>query len=392
MDLDNFKKINDSLGHDSGDHILIEVAKRLSENIRDSDTVGRLGGDEFIVIIGMLSNIQDIQPSVVKILKCFHEKFHIDKRELMMTTSIGVAVYPDDGKNSSELLRNADSAMYSSKKIGPNTCAYYTKEMNQIVSRRLQIEEQMHDALVRNEFRLCYQPKIDIMSRKLIGVEALLRWKNPIIGQVSPDEFIPIAEQTGLIIPIGMFVMEQAIHVAEKLQRQYKNAFSMALNLSPQQFRDPELISKIKAIINDTELHSNSLEFEITEGVILSGHTNVINILETISKMGVSLAMDDFGTGYSSLSYLRQYPFDVLKIDRSFIDDITEDPADLELVNASIAMAHGLGLKVVAEGVETEQQLSLLKAQDCEIAQGYLFSKPLELEQLEQLLKKDTGF
>ena len=386
LDLDDFKKINDTLGHDIGDKLLIEAADRLQSKIRSGDTVGRLGGDEFIVLLGGLTDAAEASPVVENLLNRFRDSFRIDGRELVLTASIGIAVYPNDGSSPSELLRNADSAMYYSKDEGRNTYSYFTDAMNQNVSRRLALEEQMHGALDRGEFRLCYQPKIEISSRNIIGVEALLRWNNPALGEISPDEFISIAEQTGLIVPIGEFVLAEALAMMASWQNKCGHAFTVAVNLSPRQFRDPNLVPFIKKILNQSGVLDKSLELEITEGVLMSGHGYIDEALADLNDLKISIAMDDFGTGYSSLSYLRKYPFDVLKIDRSFIGDIAVDMADRKLVNAAIAMAHSLGLKVVAEGVETEEQLALLAAQGCEVAQGFLFSKPVSAEKITELI------
>jgi diguanylate cyclase (GGDEF)-like protein/PAS domain S-box-containing protein len=391
LDLDDFKKVNDTLGHELGDKLLIKAAKLLHGEIRSGDTVGRLGGDEFIILLGGLSEPADAQPVVENLLNCFRDAFRIDGRELVLTASAGIALYPNDGDNPTELLRNADSAMYHSKEEGRNTYSYFTSAMNQGVSRRLALEEQLHGALNRDEFRLYYQPKVEIASGRIIGVEALLRWNNPALGEVMPDEFIPIAEQTGLIISIGQFVLTRALEMAVIWQQEYDPQFNIAINLSPRQFRDPNLIAFIKEAIIQSGVSGESLELEITEGVLMSGHAHIEKALADLNDLDVSIAMDDFGTGYSSLSYLRSYPFDVLKIDRSFVHDITVDKADRELVNASIAMAHSLGLKVVAEGVETEEQLSLLAEQGCEIAQGYLFSKPVSAEEITGMLVSANG-
>ena len=387
LDLDDFKKINDTLGHDVGDKLLVEAAQRLRSEARNGDTVGRLGGDEFIILIGGLQSASDASPIAENILKKFAESFKVDGRDFLLTASIGIAVYPIDGDDSLSLLRNADSAMYHSKEQGRNIYSYFTDAMNQEVSRRLVIEEQLSGALDRGEFHLLYQPKIEISSRKIIGVEALLRWNNPALGEVSPDEFIPIAEQIGLIVPIGQFVLNQALSMTLIWQKKYERSFTMAVNLSPRQFRDPNLVMFIEKAIHASGVSCESLELEITEGVLMSGHAHIENALATLHKLGVVIAMDDFGTGYSSLSYLRKYPFDVLKIDRGFIADIIGDIADRELVYAAIAMAHGLGLKVVAEGVETEEQLTLLAEQGCEIAQGFLFSEPVRAEGITEMLE-----
>ncbi len=391
LDLDDFKKINDTLGHETGDKLLIEVADRLSSTLRSGDTVGRLGGDEFLILLGGLGCAEEAQPIAENLLGQFRSTYKIDSRELIMTASIGIAIYPEDGNDTSRLLRNADSAMYHAKEQGRNIYSYFTETMNREVSRRLALEEQIHGALERNEFEVFYQPKINISNGKIIGAEALLRWKNPVIGHVSPAEFIPICEQTSLIINVGKFVLVEAMNQTVKWQKKYHSQFYIAVNLSPRQFRDPELVCSIDDIIKQTGLSAASLELEITEGVLMSGHSCIDDALSALSKKGITIAMDDFGTGYSSLSYLRRYPFNVIKIDRSFVNDITVDPADRELINATIVMAHALNLKVVAEGVETQAQLKHLVEMNCDIAQGYLYSKPLSSTDFTDLLESESN-
>jgi diguanylate cyclase (GGDEF)-like protein/PAS domain S-box-containing protein len=382
LDLDDFKKINDSLGHEIGDKVLIQSAQRLKQVLREGDTVGRLGGDEFIVLLRGISEHHDALVTTENLLKSFREPFVIDGRELMLTLSIGVAISPENGHCASDLLRNADTAMYQAKDLGRNTYSFFSKEMNTMMLRRFEIEEQMHGALERNEFELYYQPQFDVKKQNITGVEALLRWHNSALGNVTPDEFIPIAEQTGLIIPIGRFVIKQAIDFLDEWQNSHHKNVTMAVNLSPCQFRDSELLSFIKGSLNKSNVSAEDLELEITEGVLMSGQSHIHDTLIEISTLGIKLSMDDFGTGYSSLSYLRQYAFDVLKIDQSFISGIPLNKADSELVNTIIAMAHSLGLKVVAEGVETQEQLNLLDDLGCDLVQGYYFSKPLPAKQL----------
>ncbi|OUR59538.1 hypothetical protein A9Q74_17325 [Colwellia sp. 39_35_sub15_T18] len=386
LDLDDFKKVNDTLGHEVGDRLLIDAADRLRHVVRSIDTVGRLGGDEFIIILGGLKTPKEAQPIVESLLKQFRNMFVINSRELLLTTSIGVAVYPNDASDSSELLRNADSAMYAAKECGRNTYSYYTSQMNECAQRRLAIEEQLHGALSRNEFCVYYQPKVDIVSSKIMGAEALLRWHNPILGNVPPDEFISIAEHTGAIIQLGQFVLQEALKQTAIWQQNFNINFQVAVNLSPRQFRDLQLIDMIKANLEKNKVSPALLELEITEGVLLSGHVHVKKVLKTITELGIKMAMDDFGTGYSSLSYLREYPFDVLKIDRSFISEMTSSYKDKALINAVISMSHALNLKVVAEGIETEQQLESLRHLGCDYGQGYLFSKPLSIEDMTRLL------
>ncbi len=387
LDLDDFKKINDTLGHDTGDKLLKQAAFRLQSAVRGGDTVGRLGGDEFIVLLGGLKGAADARPVAETLLGKFAQPFSIDSRELILSVSIGISVFPDDGDTPSELLRSSDSAMYHSKEQGRNTYSYFTDQMNTEVSRRLLLEEQMHGALLRGEFRLSYQPKVELAGGAIVGFEALLRWRNPDLGDVSPLEFIPIAEQSGLIVPIGKFVLAEALTKASAWRKQWGCPCAMAVNLSPRQFRDPDLVAYVGAALEQAGAPPGLLELEITEGVLMSGHGSIADALEALSALGVAIAMDDFGTGYSSLSYLRSYPFDVLKIDREFVSDLPHDSADRELVSAAIAMARGLGLKVVAEGIETQAQLEFLTAQGCDYGQGYLFGKPVSAEEVEALLQ-----
>ncbi|AAZ27022.1 sensor domain-containing protein [Colwellia psychrerythraea] len=382
LDLDDFKKINDSLGHEIGDKVLIQSAHRLKQVLREGDTVGRLGGDEFIVLLRGVTENHDALVITENLLKSFREPFVIDGRELMLTLSIGVAISPENGRCASDLLRNADTAMYKAKDLGRNTYSFFSKKMNTMMLRRFEVEEQMHGALERNEFELYYQPQFDVKKQKITGVEALLRWHNSVLGNVTPDEFIPIAEHTGLIIPIGRFVIKQALGFLNKWQNIHQQKFTMAVNLSPCQFRDSTLLGFIKDSLSETNVIAEHLELEITEGVLMSGQSHIHDALVEISELGIKLSMDDFGTGYSSLSYLRQYAFDVLKIDQSFIRGIPLNKADCELVNTIIAMAHSLGLTVVAEGVETKEQLTLLEELGCDLVQGYYFSKPIPAKQL----------
>ena len=377
IDLDDFKKVNDSLGHDVGDHLLVIAGKRLKKTLRETDTVARLGGDEFIVLLRHLKSNNDTVSIIESILTQFKRPFLINSRELIITASVGIAIYPNDGEGSSELLRNADSAMYNAKAIGRNTYSFFTDSMNQQVSRRLELEEQMHYAVQRGEFTVVYQPQINVSTNEVIGAEALLRWHNELLGNISPVEFIPVAEQTGMIDRLGEFVLTEALITLSDWQKQHKRQIRMAVNLSPIQFRDAKLVDIVKKAIRELDVNAENLELEITEGVLLSGHSFITKALTEFNRMGISLAMDDFGTGYSSISYLRSYPFDILKIDKSFIQDMTHDQAVLELVNATIVMAHALNIKVVAEGVETQEQLACLHDLCCDYAQGFYLSKPL---------------
>ncbi|MFQ3202267.1 MAG: diguanylate cyclase (GGDEF)-like protein/PAS domain S-box-containing protein [Pseudoalteromonas tetraodonis] len=377
LDLDDFKKVNDSLGHEVGDKLLIAAAARLQQTLKQNDTVGRLGGDEFIVLISSLNDENDALAIAERLLQAFRKPFKLEGRDLILTLSIGIAISPKDGTCASVLLRNADTAMYQAKAMGRNTSSFFTPQMNVAMRRRFEIEEQMHGALERKEFELYYQPQIDVKTNTIIGAEALLRWHNIVLGEITPDEFIPIAEQTGLIAPIGLFVLQQALRFLNEWQSINQQNYTMAINLSPRQFRDPELVNIIKNTLHKNSINNECLELEITEGVLMNSQASIHDALVQIDELGIKLSMDDFGTGYSSLSYLREYPFDVLKIDRSFIAGITDNKADCNLVKAAIAMSHSLEIKVVAEGVETKEQLDLLNELNCDIAQGFYLSKPL---------------
>jgi len=382
LDLDDFKKVNDSLGHGMGDKILLESAKRLEQVVQKKDTVGRFGGDEFIILLPEITDNNQALITAEKLLKAFRAPFKINGRELIITLSIGIAISPENGNSPDELLSHADTAMYQAKSLGRNTYSFFTKEMNTAMLRRFEIEEQMHGALKRNEFELYFQPQIDVKDSSIIGAEALLRWHNSILSTIGPDEFIPIAEQTGLIISIGRFVIEEALIFLSRWQIEDHKKYTIAINLSPTQFRDVALVSFIKQSLQKHNIEPKYLEIEITEGVLMSGESYIHEALMEMNQLGVKLSMDDFGTGYSSLSYLREYTFDVLKIDQSFVHGLPENEADCKLVKATIAMAHSLGLHVIAEGVETKPQLNLLARLGCDFAQGYYFSKPKPKEEV----------
>lgn len=382
LDIDDFKKINDTLGHEVGDKLLIKTAIRLQKVLRKEDTVGRLGGDEFIVLLRGITADNSALTVAENLLNTFRDPFKIDGRELILTTSIGIAMYPENGNSASDILRNADTAMYQAKALGRNTFSFFTTEMNLIMQRRIEIEEQMRGALERNEFEIHYQPQLDTKSKTVIGAEALLRWHNSVLGNITPDEFIPIAEHTGLIVPIGKYVIEQAMNFLNTWQTSHQQNYTISVNLSPRQFRDKQFISFIKQAHVTANISPESLVLEITEGVLMRAQSYIQEALVEINNLGIKLAMDDFGTGYSSISYLRQYPFDELKIDRSFIQGIADNKADSDLVKATIAMSHSLGLTVVAEGVETKEQLKMLEALECNFVQGYYYSKPLPAQQL----------
>jgi len=384
LDFDDFKKVNDTLGHQIGDELLIEAARRLESVVRDNDVVGRLGGDEFIVLVKQENEAGTAAIVAEKLLEQFRKPFNLDGRDLVSTVSIGIAVYPQDGQTPAELLRQADSAMYHSKGEGRNTFHFYTEKMNVDVAHRVLIEEQLRLALSRNELYIHYQPLINLATRQVVGAEALIRWDNDQLGSVGPDEFIPIAEQTGLIGDIGLFVLYQAMKQVAHWRLSFNQEFRIAINVSPVQFRDRTLQDEVYSQLKFYHLPPSAIELEITEGVLVSGYANVESSLNEFSERGISIAMDDFGTGYSSLSYLRNYPFNTLKVDKSFVEDISFDGSDIELVSAAVCMGHGLHLKVVAEGIENQQQLDVLTRLNCDIGQGYFFGRPVTADEFEQ--------
>ena len=386
LDLDGFKRINDTMGHNVGDNLLVQVGKRLSQIVPGNCTVGRLGGDEFIILINNFSSREALHPILKDIQNCLREKFTISERAIVLTTSIGVAIYPIDGDNSSTILRLADSAMYHSKEQGKNKFSFYSEEMSRDAFRKIEIEEQLHEALTRQEFEVFYQPKFQMSDGQIIGAEALIRWDNPKLGKIYPTEFIPIAEASSKILSIGEFVLNESVRFIAECERYSNDSFRIAVNISPCQFTDSSLIDKLNDTLQTNRVDPRSLELEITEGVLMSDSHDVHNTLNAISQLGVDIALDDFGTGYSSLSYLRSYPFDVLKVDRSFVNKITNSESDKELVLAIIAMAQGLKLKVVAEGIETNEQYRILKNMRCDFVQGYLLGKPMPKQQFFDLL------
>jgi len=377
VDLDDFKKINDSYGHASGDKILIEVASSFKSVLPAHHILGRLGGDQFLIILNRLDDTSSAAKTAKNLLKILEKPFAIDDNAITFTASIGIAIYPNDGSSAEELLKNADSATHHSKAQGNGSFEYFTHCLHKTVSRRLKIEEQMRTALQKNEFFVVYQPKFYSASNLPMGCEALLRWHNKDLGDIYPDEFIPIAESNGMIEPLGQFVLQSALQTLAIMHNRHNVIISMAVNFSPRQFQSPHLLDKIQQALDAAGMEPRFLEIEITEGVLMSGSSNIEMSLKALKGMGISLAMDDYGTGYSSLSYLRKFTFDILKIDREFITELESNQSDQQLVAATIAMAHSLNIKVVAEGVETEIQYALLKKYHCDILQGWYISKPL---------------
>ena len=386
MDLDRFKNINDTFGHETGDKLLQLIADILANEIRGSDTIARLGGDEFAVILEDITDTNDVILSADKILELLTRPFIIDDQEFYGTTSIGISLYPDDAADAQTLLKNADAAMYHAKAEGRNNYKFYSKELSARAYEHLNIENNLRRAIERNEFFLVYQPQIDLQTNRLIAIEALIRWEHPELGQVLPSKFIPIAEETGLIVALGKWVLHTACSQVRDWQLQGLPVVPVTVNLSARQFVDGALMNVVSQTLSDCELSPSLLEVEITEGVMIQNPEKASASLEELSNRGIRIAIDDFGTGYSSLSYLKRYPIDTLKIDQSFVRDITSDPNDLSIVIAIIAMAHSMGLRVIAEGVETNEQLDILNSHKCDCVQGYLFSKPLTKDLMREYL------
>jgi diguanylate cyclase (GGDEF)-like protein len=388
IDLDRFKIINDTLGHDSGDELLKVVARRLSEAVRPGDTVARYGGDEFVIVLANVAHIDDVTRVVHKVLGRLSPAITIGGRELFVTPSVGITIYPFDDRTSDELLRNADSAMFDAKEQGGNTFRFYTAEMNARAERRLTLETGLRHALERGEFLLHYKPQVDIASGAILGAEALIRWQHPDWGLVAPAEFIPLAEETGLILPIGEWVLAEACTQARVWRDAGYADLRIAVNLSGRQLSQKNLVEVVAATLTRCAVARGMLELEITESLLMQDLERIAGTLEALVALGVTVSMDDFGTGYSSLSYLKRLPIDVLKIDQSFVHDISSDPDDASIVQAIIAMAHSLGIKVIAEGVETMEQLAFLRLHRCDSMQGYYFSQPLPPEQFAELLRR----
>jgi len=382
IDLDHFKTINDTLGHQVGDQLLTQVAARMTEVLRSTDTLGRLGGDEFLLLAPDVEDSHSLETLAAKLVEALVQPFNIQTHELHVTTSIGICCFPDHGKDRETLMRNADTAMYFAKANGRNNFKFFAEILNTEVDSKFQIANALRFALAHNEFSLVYQPLIDDQDGHIFGAEALIRWKSKVLGALSPNQFIPVAEESGLIISIGNWVLRQACTQARAWQQETGQSLMVAVNLSPQQFRQPDLVDSVRDALRDTGLAPECLELEITESGLMHDVERVILTLQELVDLGVRLAIDDFGTGYSSLSHLRHFRVHKLKVDRSFVQDLGQDARSEGIVSTVIALAHTLDLEVIAEGVETEQQHKMLRALGCRYLQGYLFSRPLTVEQM----------
>jgi diguanylate cyclase (GGDEF)-like protein/PAS domain S-box-containing protein len=390
LDLDEFKTINDSLGHSVGDLVLKEVAERLKKWAREQDTVARVGGDEFLIVLTALKEAADAAVAAERLMNTMTAEFVVQGHSLCISCSVGISIFPEHGANCETLIKDADAAMYYAKENGCNDFRFFTKDMNAQAVERLTLENGLRLALDKKELFLVYQPQIEIATGRIIGLEALLRWQHPELGLVPPDKFIRIAENSGLIMPIGEWVLRTACSQTRKWQDEGLPAVPVAVNVSAVQFRQENFSKLIDRVLRETGLAPEYLELELTESLLLSNADVMFSVLRDLRAMGLKLAIDDFGTGYSSLSYLRRFPVGKLKIDRSFIRDVAVNPDDAAITTAIIGMAKSLNLKVIAEGVEDEAQVSFLRAHQCDESQGYYFSKPLAVDKVADKLRGDA--
>jgi diguanylate cyclase (GGDEF)-like protein/PAS domain S-box-containing protein len=388
MDLDRFKNINDTLGHTVGDHLLKETAKRLTHSIRKQDTVARIGGDEFIILLDQINGHRDAVKVARKILKAFGPAFVIDGHKLHVSTSIGIALFPTDGDDVATLLKHADTALYRAKEAGRNNYQMYNKTMGIETSEKLRLENELRLALANDELTMYYQPIVNLKSGEITQVEALIRWQHPTLGLIYPNEFIPLAEETGMVVHMAGTIFKKVARQVVKWQGIGLAKFRVALNLSGRQFMQPSMVERIDTYLKDTGLHPNYLELEITESLAMKDIELSIKKLQRLKELGVCISIDDFGTGYSSLNYLKRLPIDTVKIDRSFVQNCISDPQDAAIIRAIISMAHSLGLKTVAEGVETEEQRVFLTSIDCDSIQGYLITRPLPAQEFTKFLRQ----
>jgi diguanylate cyclase (GGDEF)-like protein/PAS domain S-box-containing protein len=389
IDLDEFKEVNDTLGHAMGDILLQEAALRIADCVRATDTVARLGGDEFTVVLSQLADNTRAEDIAQKILAKLAEPYHLGSKVTYISASIGITLYPNDATDIESLIKNADQAMYLSKSHGRNRFSYFTPALQEMAQKRLGLTNDLRGALAANQFQVYYQPIVELATGNIHKAEALIRWHHPERGMVSPAEFIPLAEETGLIVEIGFWVFKEAVHQVSHWKKLFNEAFQISVNRSPAQFQNHLGLNYLPIItyLDELQLSGRSIVFEITEGLLLDAHSGVTDTLIKFRDEGIQVALDDFGTGYSALSYLKKFDIDYLKIDKSFVDHMATDASDLALCEAIIVMAHKLGLKVIAEGVETEAQRRLLADSGCDYAQGYLFSKPVPPEEFEKLLE-----
>ena len=390
-DSDQFKRINDTLGHAVGDRLLRDVVGRLQQCVRQCDTISRQGGDEFAVLLPELEVGDDASRIAERILEAVAQPYRLDNQDLMTSCSIGVSLYPRDGRSAESLLKNADIALYRAKDMGRNNYQFYQSGATIIARERLSLETHLRHAVDKQELELYYQPKWDFHSGGITGSEALIRWNHSQLGLLSPIRFIPIAEDSGLILQLGEWVLRTAVREIGDLHRDGFAGLLVAVNLSGRQFRQDDLAEMVRGLLKETGFDPACLELELTEGILMHHTEDNIATLNAFKGMGARLAIDDFGTGYSSLSYLQRFPVDVLKIDRAFVKDLPGDTSSAAIVDAIVTLAHGLGLEVVAEGIETAEQRDFLHAHGCDIGQGFLFGRPMPLAEFKQLLAPDRA-
>lgn len=388
IDLDHFKEINDSLGHDIGDKVLIEASKKIKFKLKEFDTLSRLGGDEFSLIINEINNLEHLSNIIKHIMEAFKNPIIIDNNTLYIGMSIGISVYPNDGDEALTLLKNADAAMYKAKDTGRNTYCFYDEEMTKKALDRIFLETTLREALKKDELVVYFQPQMDASKNILVGMEALVRWEHPTKGLMFPDTFIPLAESTGMIVQLDRIVMKKAIKQFHKWNKDGLNPGKLAINLAKKQLEEDDFLDFVKELLSSEDCTYSNIEFEVTESQIMQNPKRSIKILNEISDLGISIAIDDFGTGYSSLSYLKKLPINKLKIDKSFVQDLPHDTEDIAITKTIISLCQSLNLKVIAEGVETKEQLDFLVESGCKFIQGYHYSRPIPTDRMTELLLK----
>ncbi|MFD3157113.1 putative bifunctional diguanylate cyclase/phosphodiesterase [Haloimpatiens sp. FM7330] len=387
LDLDDFKKINDSLGHNYGDMLLKKISNNLKQYVNQGDVIARFGGDEFLILLPEVIHHTEAANIAQTILNMFNSKFKIGKKQVYISASIGIIIYPTEGDNVNLIIKNADTAMYKAKFLGKNRYCFFDKNLSNDISRKIEIENGLRTALSRGELDIYYQPQVDLKSGKIRGAEALLRWNSETLGKISPYEFIPISEQTGIIHNIFKWVLKSVCIQKKKWENKGYNFNTISINISSIQLQQQDLMKTVKNILQETNTNPEFLQFEITESVLMKNLHDNIQLLKEFKKMGLKIALDDFGTGYSSLNYLRKLPIDTVKIDKSFIDDITTSLEAKDITDGIIHLAHKIKLEVVAEGVEYKDQSELLKDMNCDMIQGYYFYKPLSIDTLEKTMQ-----
>ena len=377
IDIDHFKIINDTLGHNAGDKLLLSVTQILLDSIRHADTVARFGGDEFIVLLEHIHKPEDTVAITNKLLKALHEPIMISGREVRISASIGIALYPEDGDDFGALLKHADTAMYQAKELGRNNFQFYTKSMSESAQKRLDLEASLREAIKRQEFQVYYQPKYDMNTGQCWGMEALIRWSHPHKGLISPADFIPVAEQTGIIIPISEWLIRECFRQMVSWREAGYDAKNLSINVSPRQFKEQDLVGLFTELLQSTGINGEEVEIEITETILMDNQIKAEATLGQLKAMGIKIALDDFGTGYASLAYLKKYPIDIVKIDRSFVSGTPDDEEDCAIVKAIASLAGALEMGLIAEGVETEEQIAFLRKMHCHLAQGFYWNPPL---------------